>query len=167
MKINFFHPWKCTTSKVKYRSKFWHLWRKPPDIFSKLVGDVMTHIIRENAGKRIKEIYFLRNLFLIFLFQLKIFFSSFELFQSCFSIVGRAAKHEDLRAAHSYLLCEFSSVHKKKNMFVVSLWSSFGIDIRFRLKRNLRAIAEVQIWLDYILIYFSGFAKVNLFLKQW
>ena len=31
----------------------------------------------------------------------------FELFQSCLSIVGRAAKHEDLRAAHSYLLCEF------------------------------------------------------------
>ena len=77
---------------------------------------------------------------------------TFELFQSCLSIVGRAAKHEDLRAAHSYLLCEFSSVHKKKNMFVVSLWSSFSIDIRFRLKRNLRAIAGVQIWLDYISI---------------
>ena len=85
---------------------------------------------------------------------------NFEFFHSWLSIVGRAAKHEDLRAAHSYLLCEFSSVHKKKNMFVVSLWSSFSIDIRFRLKKNLRAIAGVQIWLDYISILVGSLKSV-------
>ena len=29
VKINFFHAWKCIISGLKYRSKFWHLRRKP------------------------------------------------------------------------------------------------------------------------------------------
>ena len=37
VKINFFHAWKYVISRVKYRSKFWHLRRKPAVIFLKWV----------------------------------------------------------------------------------------------------------------------------------
>ena len=37
VKINFCHAWKCIISGVFYRSEFWHLWRKPAIISSKLL----------------------------------------------------------------------------------------------------------------------------------
>ena len=37
VKLNFFHAWKCIISGVKYRSKFWHLRRKPAVIFSEWI----------------------------------------------------------------------------------------------------------------------------------